>query len=138
MAKSNYLEESVLNHVLRGVAFPTLPANVFAALFTANPAEDASGAEVTGGSYARVQISRAAGSWTAPSQGADAAEVENVDPFTFPAPTASWGTVTHVGLMDALTAGNLLYYGALTTPRVVPSGAEPPEFAAGQFLVREA
>jgi len=55
-AKTNYLEDAVLNAVLRNVSF-TSPATVYVGLFTADPGEAGSLAnEVSGGSYARVSV----------------------------------------------------------------------------------
>ena len=56
--------------------------------------------------------------------------------ITFPAPTANWGVVTHVGVYDATTAGNLLFFGALTTNKTVNSGDAAPSFAAAALTVQ--
>lgn len=96
---SNYLENALVNAVLRNTAF-TSPATVYVALFTAvTDAEAGTGTEVSGGSYARVAVA-----WDAPSNGA----TQNTGTITFPQATASWGTITHFGIFDALTAGNAL------------------------------
>ena len=47
---------------------------------------------------------------------------DNVAIITFPTATAAWGTVTHVAVYDALTAGNMLKHGPLAASRVVASG----------------
>lgn len=49
MAKSDYLENKILDHVLNNTSY-TSPTTVYFALFTSNPAEDGSGSEVLGGS----------------------------------------------------------------------------------------
>jgi len=41
---------------------------------------------------------------------------------TFPAATANWGTVTHVAVLDASTAGNVLFYGQVTTAKTIETG----------------
>lgn len=137
MSKSNFYEDAVLNHTFRGVAFPTLGASVHVALFTAAPTDAGGGTEVTGGAYARVAVSRAAGSWAAPADNAGAQRTSNVNAITFPSPTAAWGTVTHVGIFDAATAGNLLYSAALGTARSPVSGDTAPSFAAGAITIDE-
>ena len=53
---------------------------------------------------------------------------------TFPAATASWGTVTHFGVFDASSTGNLLYWGALTTSKTIGSG-DTASFAVGTLTV---
>jgi hypothetical protein len=43
---------------------------------------------------------------------------------TFSAATANWGTITHVAIMDGATAGagNVLFYGAVTTAKTIETG----------------
>ena len=136
-SKSNYLEDAVLNSVLRGVAFPSVSGSVYVALFTAAPSDSGGGTEVTGGSYARVAVSRATGSWAAPADNSGAQRTSNVGAITFPSPTANWGTVTHFGIFDASSGGNLLYWGALGTSRNILNGDNAPSFAAGTLTVQE-
>lgn len=109
-AKSTYLENKILDHTLRNTAF-TSPTTVYLALFTSNPGESGSGSEVTGGSYARQTITFAAA-----SGGVSASS--NSQTFTS-LPTA---TITHLGIYDASSGGNLLYYGAFSTSLTVSSG----------------
>lgn len=137
MSKSNYLETAVLNSVLRGVAWPVSGGDVYIALHTANPAEDGSGTEVSGGSYARVAVSQDSGEWDAPANNAGAQETANTNAVTFPNPTGNWGTVTHFGIWDSATSGDLLYYGALANPRTIQTGDQQPTFAAGALTVSE-
>lgn len=137
MSKSNFLEDAILNHVLRGVAFPTLAGSVYVALHTADPTDAGTGTEVTGGSYARVAVSRGTGSWAAPSDNSGSQRTSNSAAITFAAPTANWGTITHVAIWDASTSGNLLYRQALTTNRTVNNGDQAPSFAIGALTVSE-
>lgn len=114
-AFSDYLENALINHVLRNTAL-SAPASVLVALFTTNPLDDASGTEVSGGSYARQTVSTTGG-WNAPSGGATA----NTADITFPVASSGWGTVTHFGIYDA-GGTNLLFHGALTASKLVASG----------------
>jgi hypothetical protein len=116
-AMTDYLENKLIDHTFRGVSF-TAPAALHIALFTAAPSDAGGGTEVTGGSYARVAL---APSTTNPSAGTGGTTSNNVA-ITFPTATASWGTVTHVAIFDASTAGNMLWWGALTASQVVGSG----------------
>lgn len=135
--KADFLENAVLNTVLRGVAFPTL-TNVWVSLHTADPTDAGTGTEVTGGAYARVSVTRATGSWAAPADNAGAQQTSNSAAITFPTPTANWpGPITHFGLFDAATAGNLLYAGALGTARTVNNGDTAPSFAIGALTISE-
>jgi len=112
MAMSDFLEDTILEMVLNSVAYSE-PASVFIALFTAAPSDAGGGTEVTGGSYARQQLT--AGFTVAGT----ATRASNTAAITFPQATAAWGTVTHIGIFDAVSGGNLLFHGALTTSKVV-------------------
>ena len=111
---SNYLEVALLNATLNNTAFTTV-ATPYISLHTADPTDDGSGAEVSGGSYARASASFATASGTSGSIATDA-------DITFPTATAVWGTVTHIGIWDASTSGNLLYYTALDSSKTIDSG----------------
>jgi hypothetical protein len=112
-AISNYLENALINATLRNTTF-TSPAIVYAGLFTSDPTDAGSGTEVSGGSYARKAITFAAPSNGVTTNSAAACEFDQA--------TGSWGTITHFGIFDALTTGNLLYHGALTASKTIASG----------------
>lgn len=111
-ALSDYAENKLLDHLLAKTAF-TIPSTCRVALFTAAPSDAGGGTEVSGGSYARqaIVVNSASGGATNP----------NAD-VVFPVATASWGTITHVGIFDAASSGNLLMWGALTTSKTIASG----------------
>ena len=113
MSFSNYLETKVLDHVFGGTAY-TAPTTLYLALHTANPDEDNSGTEVTttGTAYVRKAV-------TFTTSGATTSNDAAVE---FPTATANYGTVTHCGVYDALTGGNLLAYAALTSSKVIETG----------------
>jgi hypothetical protein len=111
MSFSNYLENKVLLHVFGATAY-TAPSTLYVALFTSDPGETGSGTEVSGGSYARQTIAFT----VTGNQASNTAAVE------FPTATASWGTITYAAVYDALSGGNLLAYGALTTSKTIASG----------------
>lgn len=111
-AASDYLENELLDHVLSNAAY-TSPTTVYVGLFTSDPTDAGTGTEVSGGSYARQSASFATASGGSASTNAD---------ITFPTATANWGTITHVGIYDASTAGNLLFHGAVTTSKTIESG----------------
>ena len=112
---STYLADKLLDHSLGTTAY-TMPT-VWCALFTTDPTMPAgTGAvEVSGGSYARVQVST---HMTAASAGS----TDNSAILTWPTATAAWGTILGLGLYDASTVGNLLAAGPLATSKVVGSG----------------
>lgn len=113
-AASNYLENKVLDHVLR-VASYTQPSALYVALFTASTGLETNSpsAEVSGGSYARTAVTMGAA-----SNGSST----NSGTVTFTAATANWGTVTHVAIMDASSAGNVLFWGAATASKTIETG----------------
>lgn len=109
-AKSTYLEDKIINYVLRNVAY-TAPTTVYLALYTSSPTAADSGTEVTGGSYARQAVT-----FSASSSGS----TSNSGTVTFSGMPAA--TVTHFGIRDASTAGNLLYWGPLSASKTTSSG----------------
>ena len=109
---SNYLENALVNATLRNTTY-TSPATVYVALFTTDPTDAATGTEVTGGSYARTSVA-----FAAPSNGAAASSAD----CTFPTCTSTWGTVSHIGIFDASTSGNLLYHTPLDTSKTIETG----------------
>lgn len=131
-AKSDYLEQQILNHIFRNTAIFTPPANVYVGLFTAAPSDSGGGTEVTGGSYARVAVTTTGG-WTAPGA---AGLTDNVADIVFPTASANWGTVVAIGIFDAASAGNLLYWNTVTG-QAVNSGAAA-RIVAGALDVSEA
>jgi hypothetical protein len=131
-AMSDYLEVEIRKHVFRTGTF-TKPSALYVALYTAAPSDSGGGTEVTGGSYARVQRDPLDANWTAAS--ATDGKTDNAAAITFPAPTANWGQVTHFGIFDASTSGNLLFWGALTQSKTVNSGDPAPEFQAAALSI---
>lgn len=111
MSLSNYLETKILDHVFGGTAY-TAPSTLYVALYTAAPGETGGGTELSGSGYAR----QTAAFTTSGNTTSNSAAIE------FPTATAAWGTITHVGVFDASTAGNLLVYTALTASKTIDSG----------------
>jgi len=107
MSFTNYLEDAVLKHVFAGVEYdmPTL----YVGLFTKGPSDAGGGTETGGFGYARQAVTMSV-SGSAPT------ETENTNDLEFPAPTGSLGRITHAGVFDALTGGNLLAWATLTDP----------------------
>lgn len=109
---SNYLENALVNVTLRNTAY-TSPTTVYLALYTTDPTDADTGTEVSGGSYARQSIT-----FGAPSNGV----TTNSAVIEFPQAGGSWGTITHVGIRDALTTGNLLYHTPLDASKTISTG----------------
>lgn len=112
---SDYLEGKFIDYVLRSGTFAS-PASVYLALFTATPSDAGGGTEVaSANAYARKQLT---GAFDAASAGATA----NTATITFPTATGVWGLITSVGIFDAPTGGNLLFYGSFSSSLQVDTG----------------
>ena len=134
---SNYLENELLDHVLGEGSRNYTPTTLFVALFSnsgggaATALESGTNStsgtsnwgyyEINNGSYARQAVNfNAASSGSATNNGA----------VTFPQATADYdsagsqgNTVTHIGIMDTSnSAGNVIFFGALSTSKTVTSG----------------
>ena len=109
---SNYLENALINATLRNTSYTT-PTTVYLALYTSDPTDADAGTEVSGTSYARQSIT-----FGSPSNGV----TTNSAAIEFPQAGGSWGTVTHVGIRDASTSGNLLYHTALDASKTIATG----------------
>ena len=111
-AMSNYLENEILDHIL-GTGAYTMPTTVYVGLSTGSFADDNSGTELSGSGYARQSVTfNAASGGTA----------DNSAAVEFSAATGSWGSVSHFGIFDASTGGNLLIHGAFTTAKTIATG----------------
>ncbi len=108
--KSTYLKNKVIKHVLAEASF-TMPTNVYLALYTTDPTVGDTGTEVVGGSYARQLLSFATAS--AGAKTSNTSETFSTMPAT---------TVTHWGIRDASSGGNLLYFGAFDLPIQLNAG----------------
>jgi hypothetical protein len=109
---SNYLENALINVTLRATTY-TAPTNVYLALYLDDPTDADTGTECSGTSYARQTIT-----FGAPSNGA----TTNSAVIEFPQAGGSWGTITHVGIRDASTGGNLLYHTPLDASKTIATG----------------
>ena len=106
----------------------TSPTTVYVALYTAPPGETGGGTEVTGNAYARQAVTFGAQS---------GGTVLNSVDVLFPVATPSgWGTITDFAILDAVSSGNMLYYGTLSSPVTINAG-EQFKFAAGALSVQE-
>jgi len=111
MSFSNYLETKILDHVFGGTAY-TAPGTLYLALFTAAPGEAGGGTEVSGTAYTRKSVAFTTSGDT----------TSNTSAVEFDTAGSIWGTVTHVGIFDASTSGNLMAYAALSSSKTIESG----------------
>jgi|TARA_Y100000033_G_scaffold47993_1_gene54224 hypothetical protein len=111
-AMSDYLENKILDHILGTTAY-TAPSTVYVGLATASFNDDASGSELSGNNYSRV-----AAAFDAAASGT----TDNTSAIEFAAATGSWGTVSHFGIFDAASSGNLLIHGAFSASKTITTG----------------
>lgn len=131
---SDYLEDALLDHVLRNTAF-TSPTAVYVGLFTEGDSagqntdlleEGTLTNEISGNGYTRK-----AATFSAASGGS----ITTSGNITFdPASGGNWGTITHIAILDAASAGNVLFYGALTTSKTIEDG-DTFQITAGNLTV---
>ena len=112
---SNFLENAILDLVLRGVAYPG-GNTIYAALFTSPTTDAGGGSEVStiGTGYVRTQIS----TFDPPVAG----QTSNSTTVSFPTAAVNWGLITHFALFDSSAGGNMLYHGPLTVPKLTNAG----------------
>lgn len=117
MSASNYLELELLDHALGGADY-SRPATVYVSLHTADPGETGTNEVAAAGNYSRASVTNNATNFPAASAGSKS----NGTTITFATPSATWGTVTHWGIWDAASSGNLLFAGALSVAKTINSG----------------
>ena len=122
---TDYTEKKVLDHVLKTASYSP-PATVYLGLSTADPTDAGSGwADPTYTGYARKAIAFAA---------AGSRSIAQTGAVTFDPCTVGSSVVTHWGLWDALSGGNLLAYGTLSASKTIQVG-NTPSVATGQVTV---
>ena len=112
-ALSDYAENKVLDAIGATATF-TPPSAVYLGLSTGSFNDDGSGTEISGNNYARVAV--AFGSAASGTMSNDAA-IEFAA-----APGAGFGTVSHWGLFDNSSGGNLLVHGSVSASKQISSG----------------
>lgn len=133
-------ERLVIDKFFGAGAAPTLtgvPATWHLGLFTAAPTETTAGTEVStsGTAYARVAITNNATNFPNAASAGPASKASGAA-FTFPVPTANWGTVTHFGFFDAAVGGGALWaFAPLTASKVISLGDGAPAFASGALTI---
>lgn len=119
MYATNYFEDAMLN-LMRGQSIEA-PNSVFLALFASNPGDlGTEGTEVSYSGYSRQAIN-----FSAPAEYSSGLAIENVEIITFAECNINYGNVTHVGVMDSVSGGNMLLYGRLDSVLNLQNGITP-------------
>lgn len=111
MSFSNTYETLVLQYTFTNASV-TRPTAWYIGLFTSAPGDAGGGTEVSGGSYVREAVTFSVTGDTA----------TNTAAVEWPVATATWGTITHIAVYDALSGGNQIAYAALTNSKTIASG----------------
>ena len=128
-ALSDYAENLILNWLMRGGTSggqTDAPSSLHLALFTAAPNDAGGGTEVSGNGYGRQTVTFDAATGT----GGTTSNSANV---TFTASGGNFGLVTHIGIFDASTSGNLLWHGAMAGSGQQVNAGDSIQFAAGSI-----
>ena len=123
-ALSNYAEKLLLDWLMT-TGSATRPTAWYVALYTAAPSDSGGGTEVSGSGYARQTVAFSAAA-------TPGGTTSNTGAVTFTAAGGNWGSISHIGLHDALTGGNLLWHGAMTAAKTIADG-DTLEFAIGNI-----
>lgn len=124
----NKLEQAVLNHIFRSVAWPGFATHYFAVGTGATSAGLTT--EATGGSYARKSMTN---NKTTYGSAADSV-LANAAAIAFANATASWGgTLDSWAIYNASSAGDCLWYGSIGTPVAISSGIY--QWAAAELVI---
>lgn len=145
-SKKDTFETALLQHIFEnaditgigdsgGLRGSVTAGSLWIALYqtAAKPSDSASGTEGGYGGYARVAVSRAAGSWVTA-----AGATSNEAAITFPQCTSGTMTAGAFAICMSGTSGvdNAIYWGDLTADLNISTGITP-EFAIGDLDVTE-
>jgi hypothetical protein len=123
-ALSDYAEKLLLDWAMT-TGSATRPTAWYVALYTAAPSDSGGGTEVSTGGYTRQTVTFGAAS-------SPGGTTSNTGAVSFTASGANYGTVTHIGIFDNSTGGNLLWHGSLTASKTVNDG-DTLEFSIGNI-----
>ena len=109
---SNDLANKLINATVRKVSYTT-PAQAYVALYTSDPTKENTGIEVSAPTYYRMALTMGT-----PADGFS----ENISEMEWAVASTVWGTITHIGVMDAEVLGNLMYFTELVEPKNITVG----------------
>ena len=125
MAALSDVSEKLILDWLMTAGTATRPTAWYVALYTSAPSDAGGGTELSGSGYARETVAFAAAT-------SGAGTTSNSGAVVFTADGGDWGSVTHMGIHDASSSGNLLWHGALAAAKTVLDG-DSLEFAVGNI-----
>lgn len=123
-ALSDHAEALLLDWLMTSGS-ATRPTAWYVALYTAAPSDSGGGTEVSGNGYSRQSVAFGAAS-------SPGGTTSNTAAVSFTASGGDWGIVTHIGILDASSSGNLLWHGSMTASKDVKDG-DTLEFSIGNI-----
>lgn len=133
MSFSDFIEKELLDHVFGNAAY-SAPATLYIALSTADPTDSGGSIAEPADTYARQAVTNNATEWPA-ATGTTPTLKDHANAVIFPTATASWGTITHYAIFDAVSGGNMLAHATLDSSVVIGNG-DTFVFAAGNIKIQ--
>jgi hypothetical protein len=140
MSISDATENNILKLIFNATAWANVAQNnasspltdIAVALHTADPGEAGTQttSEVTYTNYARVNVVRTTGGWTASSAGSTS-PVANID---FPAGTGGSGTVTHFSVGKTGGGATEILWSGTVTPNIVTGNGVTPRLTTASTI----
>lgn len=131
---SDYASNKLIDRIFRGEAWEW-PASYWVAYTRTAPTNSTPGSEPVGSSYARAGIDKSFDAWSAAgtpgstgSSSGTSGRTSNNEEIAWAVPTGNQGTITHMQLMDAANAGNMLLWAPMALPKTLTPGGLPPRF----------
>lgn len=132
--KSQVQISKLLNAEFNAASYSS-PATLYMALWTSALSASSTGStsgEASYTGYARVVVTANTTNFPTSSGGA---AITNGTAITFGANAGSLQAVTYFAILDAATAGNILYWGSITSTNIQPG--DTPQLAASALTVTE-
>lgn len=131
---SGYSEQEILEHIFKNTSIFTSPTNVYVSLHTADEGENPDGSnEVDSGTTNYTRAETAPADWSI-GGGDGPTTLQNDNTISFGDPDSNWGTVTHIAIWDAQSAGNpLTVTASLNSSKEVTTDTDELQFAAGNL-----
>lgn len=118
MYLTDYLETKIQN-ACRNITY-TAPAEVFLGLFATATTDAGGGVEIAYAGYTRQKIT-----FSAPAPESGGLGIRNDIELKFPEAKVDSGSITHIGIFDSASGGNMLLHGALNEAKSVRIGVSP-------------
>lgn len=137
---SDYVEGALFDTMCKGTAFPAAPANLYLALFSADPGDTGASNELTGNGYARVAIPKDTNNstntnWNAKGTSGQATTISNKATITFPTATGNWTTATYFALFDASTGTTNMWFSGVITGGVTVNNGNTLSLVDGNLVL---